>query len=169
MFRCPVVNWRLPVGSGAPSAIATALRPSLWKESDIMQSIFKDRKLSDPMLNPGDERYFDAAKNGQLLYGRCHSCGEAHHYPRSICPFCWSDSVEWLACAGTGEIYTFSVTRRGAGAPYCIAYVSLDEGPTMMSNIVDCDLDEVRIGQRVNVVFKRSEGDYAIPMFTPAD
>ncbi|RTZ45483.1 Zn-ribbon domain-containing OB-fold protein [Candidimonas sp. SYP-B2681] len=132
-----------------------------------MQTVSKDRKLSDPMLNPGDETYFGAAKAGQLLYGRCNSCGEAHHYPRVICPFCWSDAVEWVPAAGTGEIYTFSVTRRGAGAPYCIAYVALDEGPALMTNIVDCDLDAVRIGQRVKVTFKPSEGDYAIPMFTP--
>ena len=67
----------------------------------------------------------------------------------------------------TGVIYTFSVTRRGAGAPYCIAYVTLDEGPTLMTNIVDADLDAVRIGQRVQVVFKKSEGGSSIPMFTP--
>ena len=70
---------------------------------------------------------------------------------------------------GTGTIYTFSVTRRGAGAPYCIAYVTLDEGPTMMTNIVDTDLDAVRIGQRVRVVFRPSENGTAIPMFTSAD
>ena len=64
-------------------------------------------------------------------------------------------------------IYTFSVTRRGAGAPYCIAYVTLDEGPTMMTNIVDVDLDTVRIGQHVRVVFKKSEDGTAIPMFAP--
>jgi uncharacterized OB-fold protein len=133
-----------------------------------MQPAIKERKLSDPMLNPGDEKYFDAAKEGRLLYGRCKACSEAHHYPRMICPFCWSDAVDWAASAGMGSIYTFSVTRRGAGAPYCIAYVSLDEGPTVMTNIVDCNLDDVRIGQRVKVVFKRSEGDYAIPMFTLA-
>jgi uncharacterized OB-fold protein len=68
---------------------------------------------------------------------------------------------------GTGEIYTFSVTRRGGGAPYCIAYVKLHEGPTMLTNIVDTDLDALRIGQTVKVVFARSEGGTAIPMFTP--
>jgi uncharacterized OB-fold protein len=75
--------------------------------------------------------------------------------------------VEWSEAKGTGDIYTFSITRRGAGAPYCIAYVTLDEGPVMMTNVVDCDLDSIRIGQRVNAVFKRSVGDYAIPMFAP--
>jgi len=57
--------------------------------------------------------------------------------------------VDWTESRGTGVIYSYSVTRRGAGAPFCMAYVHLDEGPTMMTNIVDVDLDTVRIGQRV--------------------
>jgi uncharacterized OB-fold protein len=69
--------------------------------------------------------------------------------------------------AGTGQIYTYSVTRRGAGAPYCIAYVTLDEGPVVLTNIVGVDLDTVRIGQRVKVLFRTSEGGMSVPMFTP--
>jgi uncharacterized OB-fold protein len=91
-----------------------------------------------------------------------------HHYPRALCPFCWSDKVEWVEAKGTGVIYTYSVTRRGGPVPYCIAYVTLDEGPKLMTNIVDTDLDTVKIGQRVKVVFMKSEGGTAIPMFTPA-
>ncbi len=132
-----------------------------------MPTLSLDRKISDPVLNPGDEPYFDAADGSRLLVKTCRNCGQAHHYPRTMCPFCWSSEVEWTEAGGTGVIYTFSVTRRGAGAPYCIAYVTLDEGPTMMTNIVDVDLDTVRIGQRVKAVFKRSEGGTAIPMFTP--
>jgi len=51
--------------------------------------------------------------------------------------------------------------------PYALAYVTLDEGVTMMTNIVDCDLDAIRIGQRVKVVFKPTEGGPPVPMFTP--
>ena len=125
------------------------------------------RKISDPALNPGDEPYFAAAAEGKLMVKVCKACGQAHHYPRALCPFCWSVEVEWQEASGQGVIYTFSVTRRGAGAPYCIAYVTLDEGPTMMTNIVDVDLDAVRIGQRVKVVFKTSEGGSSMPMFAP--
>ena len=126
-----------------------------------------ERKISDPLLNPGDEPYFAAAAQGRLVVKSCTSCGKPHHYPRALCPFCWSTDVAWTDTRGTGTIYTFSVTRRGAGAPYCIAYVTLDEGPVMLSNIVDTDLDAVRIGQRVRVVFKPSAGGMSIPMFTP--
>ena len=132
-----------------------------------MATPYQDRKISDPALNPGDEPYFAAAAESRLLIKRCSHCGQPHHYPRSLCPFCWSSEVAWTDANGTGTIYTFSITRRGAGAPYCIAYVTLDEGPTLMTNIVDVDLDEVRIGQRVKAVFKRSENGTSIPMFTP--
>lgn len=126
-----------------------------------------ERVIKDPAMNPGDEPYFEAADQGQLLLKFCTSCGRPHHYPRSLCPFCWSTDLTWKAAAGTGDIYSFSVMRRGAGGPYCIAYVKLDEGPKMLTNIVDTGYDAIAIGQRVRVIFKRSESGVAIPMFTP--
>ncbi len=68
--------------------------------------------------------------------------------------------------SGNGTIYTYSVMRR-APIPYAIAYVTLAEGPTMMTNIVDCDLDRIKIGQAVKLVFKPSDGGPPVPMFTP--
>ena len=59
-----------------------------------------------------------------------------------------------------------AVARRGVPVPYAIAYVRLDDGVTMMTNIVDCDLDAIRIGARVKVVFKPSDGGPAVPAFT---
>ena len=132
-----------------------------------MPTFSENHKLSDPALNPGDEPYFAGAAEGKLLIKVCKQCEQPHHYPRALCPFCWSSEVDWADSKGTGVIYTYSVTRRGAGTPYCIAYVTLDEGPTIMTNIVDTDLDTVRIGQRVTAVFKAAEGGTFIPMFTP--
>jgi uncharacterized OB-fold protein len=57
---------------------------------------------------------------------------------------------------------------RRAPVPYAIAYVTLAEGPTVMSNIVDCDLDAIKIGQPVKLVFKPSDGGPPVPMFAPA-
>jgi uncharacterized OB-fold protein len=133
-----------------------------------MATPYKDRKIADPVMNIGDEHYYEAAGQGKLLLKKCGACGEVHFYPRGICPFCLSDKVSWQEAKGTGTIYTYSVTRRGGPVPYCIAYVTLDEGVSMMTNIVDCDLDAVRCGQKVKVTFKKSEGGVSIPMFTPA-
>jgi uncharacterized protein len=133
-----------------------------------MATPYQERKMRDPAMNPGDEPYFQAAAEGKLLLKKCNDCGEVHHYPRALCPFCWSSKVEWIQAKGTGEIYTYSVTRRGTPIPYCIAYVTLEEGPRMMTNIVDCDLDSIKIGQRVKVTFKKTEGGASVPCFVPA-
>ena len=132
-----------------------------------MATPYQERKVRDPAVNPGDQEYFDAAAEGKLMLKKCGECNEVHHYPRALCPFCFSDKVSWVQAKGTGEIYTYSVTRRGGPVPYCIAYVTLDEGVSMMSNIVDTDLDTIRIGQKVKVVFKKSENGTSVPMFTP--
>ena len=133
-----------------------------------MATAYQERKVRDPSLNPGDQPYFDAAAQGKLMLKKCNDCGKVHHYPRALCPFCFSSKVEWTQAKGTGEIYTYSVTRRGGPVPYCIAYVTLDEGVKMMTNIVDTDLDTIKIGQKVKVVFKKSENGTSIPMFAPA-
>jgi len=108
-----------------------------------------DRKIPAPLPNLETQPFWDAAAEGKLLIKKCNACGEVHFYPRSICPFCFSDQTVWQQASGQGTIYTYSVMRRGAPVPYAIAYVTLAEGPTMMTNIVDCDLDGIRIGQNV--------------------
>jgi len=125
------------------------------------------RKIPAPQTNPENKPFWDAAGEGRLLVKRCRACGEAHHYPRALCPFCFSDDTEWQEASGRGTIYSYSVMRR-APVPYAIAYVTLEEGPTMMTNLVDCDFDALRIGQPVKVVFTPTEGGAPMPMFTPA-
>jgi uncharacterized OB-fold protein len=127
----------------------------------------QERKIIAPLPFPETEPYWEAARQGKLLLKHCAGCGAYHFYPRAICPFCFSDRTEWREAAGTGKIYSFSVMRR-AEVPYAIAYVALAEGPAMMSNIVDCDLDAIRIGQHVRLVFKPAENGQPVPMFTLA-
>ena len=127
----------------------------------------QQRKITAPPVNPETQPFWDAAGDGKLLYKKCTACGEPHFYPRPHCPFCFSDKVEWQEASGRGTIYTYSVMRR-APVPYAIAYVELVEGPRMMTNIVDCNLDKIAIGQPVRLVFKPSEGGPPAPMFTPA-
>jgi len=125
------------------------------------------RKIPAPPTNPEIQPFWDAAAAGRLVIKKCTACGQVHHYPRSICPFCGSDKTEWLPASGRGAIYSYSVMRR-VPIPYALAYVTLEEGVTMMTNIVDCDLDAIRIGQAVKVVFKPTEGGPPVPMFTAA-
>jgi uncharacterized OB-fold protein len=125
------------------------------------------RKIAAPAVNIETQPFWDATAQGKLLIKKCTACGEPHFYPRGHCPFCFSDKTEWVEASGNGTIYTYSVMRR-APVPYAIAYVTLAEGPTMMTNIVDCDLDSIKIGQAVRLVFRPSEGGAPVPMFTPA-
>jgi uncharacterized OB-fold protein len=125
-----------------------------------------ERKISAPIPNPETVPFWDAAAKGQLLLRKCKACGEVHYYPRSLCPFCFSET-DWLPASGKGAIYSYSVMRR-APEPYAIAYVALEEGPKMLTNIVGCSLDDIRIGQAVKVVFTPSDGGPPVPMFTPA-
>jgi uncharacterized OB-fold protein len=125
------------------------------------------RTIASPEPNPETQKFWDAAKEGKLLIMTCKDTRKPYFYPRARSPFTGSDNVEWVEAAGTGEIYTFSVMKRSK-IPYCIAYVRLDEGVTMMTNIVDTDLDKVAIGQKVKVVFKETESGQPVPMFTPS-
>jgi uncharacterized OB-fold protein len=120
-----------------------------------------------PPVTPETRPFWDAAAEGRLLIKACTACGQAHHYPRAICPFCGSDRTEWRAASGRGTIYSYSVMRR-VSVPYAIAYVTLEDGVTLMTNIVDCDLDAIRIGQAVRVIFRPTEGGPPVPMFAPA-
>jgi uncharacterized protein len=132
-----------------------------------MATPYQERKISAPQLNEGDAPYFEAASQGKLLIKYCNDCKKYHHYPRALCPFCFSDKTEWKEAQGTGTIYTFSVSRKSGPVPYAIGYVTLDEGPSMMTNIVECDLDTIKCGQKVKVTFKPTEGGPSVPMFRP--
>jgi uncharacterized OB-fold protein len=125
-----------------------------------------ERKIPDPNPNPETEAFWEAAKEGKFLLRYCGDCGKTHWYPRAICPHCFSDKSEWREASGRGTIYTYSVTRR-ADPAYAIAYITLAEGPTMISNLVDCSFDDLAVGQAVEVVFKQSVGGFAVPMFRP--
>jgi uncharacterized OB-fold protein len=123
------------------------------------------RRIPAPVPTPETAPFWEAAAQGRLLVRTCTACGRGHHYPRPICPFCGSDRTEWREASGRGVIYSYSVMRR-ATPPYAIAYVSLDEGPTMMTNLVDCDFASLRIGQPVRVVWTPSDGGPPVPTFT---
>ena len=124
------------------------------------------KKYPTPVTNPETKPFWDAAAQGKFMIRRCKTCGDAHYFPRSICPFCFSDKTEWEESSGEGTIYTFSLMRKSATGPYAIGYVTLKEGPSLMTNFVDCDLERLAIGQKVKVVFKPTDGA-PLPFFTP--
>jgi uncharacterized protein len=120
--------------------------------------------------------FWDATSKGQFVLPRCSACAATLWYPKGFCPFCSSASssstIEWVPSVGRGVIYSFSITRKGAGvwadhSPYVIAYVELEEGPRVLTNIVGCDVKEVHIGMPVEVVFNPTEEGPAVYRFRP--
>ncbi len=125
------------------------------------------RTYPDPVTTPETGAFWQAAQEGRLLLKRCRACGRFHWYPRAVCPHCMSGETEWVEAKGEGTIYSFSVMAR-AETPYAIAYVELAEGVRMMTNIVDCPLEAIRIGQAVRVRFAPTQGGGRLPVFAPA-
>ena len=110
--------------------------------------------------------FWEATARGQLLVKTCKQCERAHWYPRMFCPHCSSPDTEWRASTGEGHIYAFSEVLR-TEVPYVLAYVRLVEGPIVMTNIVDCDPDQLQIDQPVRVVFRPAQEGRSFPVFTP--
>ncbi|OUR76130.1 DNA-binding protein [Alphaproteobacteria bacterium 46_93_T64] len=121
-----------------------------------------------PMVDPETKEFWDATREGVFLVRYCRTCDSAHYYPRTICPHCGSDDTYFEQASGKGVIYSYSVMRR-AKVPYAIAYVTLEGTDiSMMTNIVDCDLDNLEIGQAVQLKFSKTVDDGSqLPTFTP--
>ncbi|MGE0310723.1 MAG: Zn-ribbon domain-containing OB-fold protein [Lautropia sp.] len=130
-------------------------------------TLITDRTLASPVPNPETAAFWDATKQGRFTLRYCRDCGRTHWYPRAICPHCFSANTEWRDASGKGEIHAFSVMAR-ATPPYVVAFVTLAEGPTMLTNLVECDTDALAIGQAVEVVFRATDNGTQLPMFRPA-
>jgi uncharacterized OB-fold protein len=125
----------------------------------------RQRTIPAPQPNPETQAFWDAAMRGKFLIRTCRSCDKAHWYPRAICPFC-AGETEWVEASGRAKVYSYSVMRR-VPEPYAVAYVTLAEGPTMITNLVDCDVDQLKIGQDVRIAFTPSDNGPPVPTFTP--
>lgn len=126
-----------------------------------------------PATSELTQHWFAACREGRLLLQRCRCCERFQFYPRTICAHCHSAAPEWVEAAGLGSIASFTVVRRAISpacvAPYVIALVDLAEGPRMMTRIVACQPEELRIGRAVRVRFEPWADDTLMPVFTLQD
>lgn len=100
----------------------------------------------------GAEAHYRAALNeGRFLIQRCGACGKHVFFPRSICPHCWNERLDWVEPKGTGTVYSTTTVRRKpeAGGDYDVSLIDLDEGVRMMSRVEGVLPAEVKIGMRV--------------------
>ena len=126
------------------------------------------RNIPAPAVTIESKPFWDAATEGKFMIKRCTACGEAHWYPRALCPFCFSEKTVWEESPGEGVIYSYSVMHRSPSGPYAIGYVTLAEGPAVLTNFVDVAPDGLSIGQKVKVKFQPTENGLPVPVFAPA-
>ncbi len=130
-------------------------------------------KYTNPMpeITRVSEPFYKAAKNRNLLIQRCKDCEKSIFYPKSMCPHCWSENVEWIVSKGKGKLYSYTIVNTGApdefagAVPYVIGVIDLDEGVRMVSWIVECAHDKIKCNMDVEVSFKDLNEEYALPMF----
>ena len=127
-----------------------------------------------PVVNAEAKVFWDATAEGRLLLQRCGRCSAVGWYPRALCPECSASELDWFEASGRGTIYSFTVIRRGAigtyreAAPYVLAFVELEEGPRVLTNLVDFDLEAIRIGDEVRAVYHPTGEGSALVRFRPA-
>ena len=126
-----------------------------------------------PGPRPETATWWDSCREHKLMIQHCLKCGAFQFYPRIICSSCTSGQIEWVQSAGQGKVVTFTICRvpvaeaYAADVPYVVALIQLQEGPTMMSNIVNCDPDSVFSGMEVEVVFEIWNDEITMPQFQP--
>nr|WP_051042673.1 OB-fold domain-containing protein [Nocardia cerradoensis] len=110
-----------------------------------------------PDPTPVSRPFWDGCVVGELRYQRCRTCGHAEFDPAWICRVCGGDDLDWQLSCGTGEVYSYTVVRRPQtpefDSPYVVVIVSFDEGFSMLTNVIGCDLGDVHVGMRVRVCF----------------
>ena len=128
-----------------------------------------------PLITTLSRVFWDGCRDGKLLYQHCKDCGEVIFFPKYLCPNCMSHNLEWLESKGKGKIDTFTVTYNFAPpafmteVPYCVAIIELEEGYRMMSNMVECDYEELECDMPVEVVFDPVTEEVTLPKFRPVE
>ncbi len=127
-----------------------------------------------PRVTAANEHFWRGGAEGRLQFLRCVACGYWIHPPQPVCPSCYRKELEVAAASGLATVATFTLNHQpwvpAPDHPYAIAIVELDEQPglRLMTNIVNCPVESVRIGMRVRVIFEQRD-DVWIPLFEPVE
>jgi uncharacterized protein len=126
-----------------------------------------------PFIYSENKPFFDAARKRELHIQRCKDCQKFYFYPRTQCPHCLSENTEWMKVSGKGKVYSFTICERpgnpafAGDVPYNIAIIELDEGPRMMSKVVECKNEDIKCDMPVEVVFEDASPEVTLPYFRP--
>ena len=126
-----------------------------------------------PRIDEINRPYWEASRRHELLLQKCQECGHYRCPPGETCPSCLSDRLEWVKASGRGTVYTWTVFHQvyhpafEKDIPYAAVAVELDEGPRLITNLVDCKMEAIYIGMPLEVVFEDVTEEIALPKFRP--
>lgn len=134
-----------------------------------------DRPLPQP-ITPEARPYWDGLREQKLMLPRCRACGHAFFYPRVVCPSCHSRDLTWMQASGKGKLHAFEIAYQTISRtfkvppPYVLAMVELDEGPRMMTNLINVEPHPraIRCDMPVEIVFTKLTEEVTLPLFQPA-
>lgn len=126
------------------------------------------------MVTSTTEAFWKATSEGRFILQRCDACDVVVWFPRKHCPECWSENLATFDASGEGTVYSYTIIRKVANeykqaTPFVVAYVELAEGPRIMTNIVGCDVDSVRVGMPVAIEFHDTGEGNALYRFHPVN
>ncbi len=129
-------------------------------------------KLSLPRATPETEHFWQGTKSGELRLQKCDECSEVYFPPRPFCPACSSRSVSIVKASGKAKLHSYVINHRPHPAfesPYSIAVVALEEGPRMMTNIINCPQtpEALTLDMDLEVIFESQSEDISLPYFQP--
>jgi uncharacterized OB-fold protein len=126
-----------------------------------------------PQVGPDMQPFFDAARRRELVVQQCGRCQTLRFPARSICSTCLARDARWIPVSGRGQVFSFAVMHQAvhpgfaAEVPYAVVVIQLDEGPRLLSNLVDCAPGDIRIGMPVEVIFDDVTAEVTLPKFRP--
>ena len=127
-----------------------------------------------PAYDNVNRPYWDAAKEHEFVLQKCEDCGHVQFPPAGVCSNCLSDKVGWTRASGRGRVWSFNVFHQvywesfRDEVPYNVAWVELEEGPMIISNLVDIKNEDIRVDMPVEVAFEDITEEWTLPKFKPA-
>ena len=126
-----------------------------------------------PQPTPETQHFWDGTRAGEIRLQRCDACKHVYFPPRPFCPACASRNVSVFKASGRATLHSYVIHHRpvpGFTPPYAIAVVQLEEGPRMMTNIVDCPAtpEALQLDMALEPAFEKIDDEIALPLFRPA-